>query len=382
MCVEPLVRYRLKRNPKDSFFGVSSYFQITSQKKLQALFPSYSAFKEHMDNNFDYQIVPCRRCVECKAQYAQEWSIRCYHESIVRDSSSFITLTIDSSKVHLFFDNMKSYCKKCVKGNRYIKYPIDYTLCKGFILDELKKMRDTLYKRYNISIRYFGCGEYGSIDERPHYHILLFGYNFPDKKFFKNSAKGVPIYISEELSSLWKYGLAIVQDVNHRACMYVSKYVSKKIKFNDLQSEFEMYYGREPEFLFMSKGNCQSNRCPYIDDIIKNCKGLNSLRNLENPYCKHCNKTRGGLGYDWFLKYYKDVLKIGHITIEGVKYPIPKYYLSLLKLTDINQYDKLHINSLDRIDELQEKNFNDYSYERLQVRKKILKRKSELTKRA
>lgn len=347
MCVSPLIRYRAKRVDAGTFLASSTNWQIKSAKELESYFTSYSAFRNYMDKYMDYQYIPCRHCVECKSRYAQEWSIRCYHEFQMREVGSFITLTIDTMKAKDFLEekNLRRYCKRCVKGNRYIKYPIDYTLCKGLLLDWLKKFRDYLYKKYEISIRYFGCGEYGEKDvsQRPHYHLLIFGYNFPDKIFYKNSDKGVPIYLSEELFKSWKYGICTVQDINHKACMYTAKYVMKKLSFKDAQSEFEEYYGREPEFLVMSKGNCQSNRCPYINDIIKNCKGIKSLRDLNNPYCKFCNKTRGGLGYDWFLKYKIDVLKIGYVVIDGIKYSIPKYYLNILKLTDLNLYDKYKI---------------------------------------
>ena len=277
---------------------------------------------------------------------------------------------------------MQHYCKRCVKGNRYIKYPINYTLCKGLILDELKRIRDVLYKRYGISIRYFGCGEYGSINERPHYHVLIFGYSFPDKKFIEISEKGVPLYHSQELQELWKYGIVKIQDVNHRACQYVAKYCMKKIKYTDDILEQEQYYGREPEFLFMSRGSCNSKRCPYIDEIIKNCKGMKSLRSLDNPYCRNCRYTRGGIGFDWFVKYGEDVLKIGYITLEGIKYPIPKYYLSILKLTDETKYDMYKVKQLSHIDELNEKRPEERSQERLDVRKKIIRSRLKLSHRA
>lgn len=376
MCTSPLIRYRAKYVTPNSLGGSSS-FTVESQRVLEQRYGSYSAFKLYFDGNMDYQVIKCRHCSECRAEYARDWAIRCANEFQIRGSASFITLTIDSVKASLFNDekNLKRYCKRCVKGNRYIKYPVDYTLCKGMLLDELKLMRDKLFKRYGIKIRYFGCGEYGSNGDRPHYHIIIFGYNFPDKKQVGTSKKGVPIYVSDELSDMWKYGISTIQDCNFRACMYTAKYCLKKIKSNDDIVEYEQYYGREPEFLVMSKGNCQSNRCPYIDDIVKNCKGMKSLRDLNNPYCKSCDKTRGGIGYDWFLKYYRDVLKIGYMTVDGVKYPIPKYYLELLKLTDSEMYDKYKLSSLERNEELKIKNFDEYSQARLDVRSKVLKSK-------
>lgn len=375
MCVSPLIRYRAKRQDAGTFLASCTQWMIKSAKELESYFKSYSAFRAYMDIYMDYQYIPCRKCVECRAKYARDWSIRCYHEFMINPVGAFITLTVDSSKVHLFFQSkkLKTYCRRCVKGNRFINYPIDYTLCKGFILDEIKRIRDVLFKRYNVKIRYFGVGEYGENNERPHYHILIFGYDFPDKLFFKKSSKGVDIFLSEELSELWQYGIATVQQINHQACMYTAKYCCKKLQFNSEQAELETYYGREQEFIFMSKGNCQSNRCPYINEIIKNCKGLNSLRNLDNPYCKYCDKTRGGIGYNWLLKYIQDVVKIGYCTIDGIKYPLPKYYLDILKLTDKEKYDMYKINQAKFVDDRNETNPELLSSDRLNAKKEVIK---------
>lgn len=387
MCTSPLVRYRLKRYipPKLCVIPGSTEFVIRSQKKLELEFKNFGSFISYFDRYMDYQFIPCRKCDECKQKYAQDWSIRCYHEFISRGVASFITLTIDSTIAPDFNNNPKSvnkYCKRCVNGSRYYKYPIDYSLNKGLIYDWLKKFRDYLYRDKGISIRYFGCGEYGDNNERPHYHILIFGYDFPDKSFYKKSGKGVDLFLSEELSEHWKFGNHTVQQVNFQACMYTAKYCTKKMSYRDEQQEYEHYYGRIPEFLFMSKGNCQSNRCPYIDDIVKNCKGMKSLRDLTNPYCKNCDKTRGGLGYDWLLKYIYDVKKLGYIVVEGKKYSIPKYYLDIIKLTDKDYYDKYKLTALQKRDETFENDPLEQSTERLNVKKAVKRGKLEFYQRS
>lgn len=384
MCTSPMIRYRLKRGvSSDTLFGSSTSFKIQSAEKLESYFLSYSAFRDYFDRNMDYQYIKCRKCNECKMEYARDWSIRCAHEYQMVGKGAFITLTIDDTKVNLFNErkNLQHYCKRCVNGNRYIRFPINYTLSRGMIQDELKRMRDILFKKYGISIRYFGCGEYGSENDRPHYHVLIFGYDFPDRYLIETSKKGIPIYFSEELQSLWKYGIAKLQEINHRACMYTAKYCLKKLKFCDDIEEYEQYFGREPEFLFMSRGNCNAKRCPFIDEIVKNCKEMKSLKSLNNPYCKDCKFKRGGIGFDWFAHYYLDILKIGYITIDSIKYPIPKYYLDVLKLTDLKMYDKYKLNLLNKIDELEELKPSIRSSEHLKIKKKIIKSKLQTSSR-
>ncbi len=380
MCTSPLVRYRQKYPiPIDVPIELSyTHFKVISQKKIESRFKNFGSFLEFMDRYFDYQFIPCRKCDECKAKYAQDWSIRCYHEYVMSGIGSFITLTISESNDNALLETISKsykngtnyYCKRCKNGNRYFRYPINYSLNKHFILDWLKKFRDNLRYNTGITIRYFGCGEYGELDERPHYHILIFGYDFPDKAFYKTSPKGVSMYVSEELSKAWPYGISSIQDLNFRACMYTAKYCTKKLRFDDAQREYEYYYGRQPEFLFMSKGNCQSNRCPYISDIVKQ-KDLNSLRNLTNEYCKKCDKQRGGLGYSWLEYYLSDVLRLQYISIEGKKYSIPKYYLDIIKLTYPDLYAKYKLSCYLEREEKLNLNPLESSTARLSVKAKV-----------
>lgn len=361
MCVNPLVRYRLKYEPvhdnpifldKELFDNKRKGFKIKAKKYLESKFESHSKYLSFMDSFCDYIEIPCGRCIECRKTYARDWSVRCYHESLCHEQNCFITLTIDNLAHQKFISSLEKknwYCKGCVNGSRYFKYPIDYSVNRGIIYYFIKRLRDYLYRTYNISIRYFGCGEYGEKYERPHYHILIFGYDFTDKVPFKLSNKGVQLFTSDELSNLWPYGFSYVEELNHNACSYVAQYCMKKIKPYDCEDLYDYYYGKIPEFLFMSKGNCQVNRCPYIDDIIKD--NFNSLRNLYIPYCNDCIRTRGGLGFNWLMKYLYDVKRLGFIVIDGKKYPIPDYYKKIIKLTDEKLYDKLHSDNIYYVNE-------------------------------
>lgn len=399
MCNSPLVRFRLKRAVPHDFFVQIPYdskthgYKIMGKKKLQSKFKSHGEYLAFMDTYCDYIEIPCGRCTECKKSYARDWSVRCYHESLCHDVNCFLTLTIDSLANKKFIENIEKsykngtnkYCKHCQKGNKYFKYPIDYSLNKVLIYDWLKKLRDTLYRRYKITVRYFGVGEYGSQNDRPHYHILLFGYNFPDCKEYHTfnaelSKKGVQMRISEELTELWPYGYSYIEDLNMSACLYVAKYCMKKIKFFDSEDLYDYYYGREPEFLYMSKGNCQSNRCKFIDNIIQD-RELKSLRDFNNKYCYYCNKTRGGLGFNWLWKYLYDVKKLKYIVIDGKKFPIPKYYKNLINLTDDNFYDLLRTENIYYVNSLLETDPDRNSIERCEVRKKIAKAKNNFYSR-
>jgi len=94
----------------------------------------------------------------------------------------------------------------------------------------------TAIKRYNHHkgfeewirpIRFYMCGEYGEQNFRPHYHALVFNFDFSDKVIFKHCGK-YNIYTSEVLTSLWGLGHASVGDVNFDTASYVARYACKQ----------------------------------------------------------------------------------------------------------------------------------------------------------
>ena len=98
--------------------------------------------------------APCGQCLGCRLDYAQEWAIRCMHEAEMQDNNSFITLTYDDQNL-----------------------PRHGSLDKTHFQKFMKRMREHLSP---LKIRFYHCGEYGEKYTRPHYHSLIFGYDFPD----------------------------------------------------------------------------------------------------------------------------------------------------------------------------------------------------------
>lgn len=146
-------------------------------------------------NAVSYLPLPCGKCIGCKKRQSEDWALRCYHEAMYHDHNSFITLTYDEENV-------------------------PFSLNKKHVQDFIKRLRK------NHKIRYFAAGEYGELTGRPHYHIIIFGYSFPDREVL-NYKKDNILYRSAELESLWPFGHSSVAQVSMATLRYCVKYIFK-----------------------------------------------------------------------------------------------------------------------------------------------------------
>lgn len=102
-----------------------------------------------------------------------------------------------------------------------------------------------------LRLKYFHCGEYGEHLARPHYHGLIFGYDFPDKTPWGSSSSGNARYRSPELERLWPHGYSSLGPVTFETAAYTARYCTKKISGDQAA---EHYRGLVPEFMTCSKG--------------------------------------------------------------------------------------------------------------------------------
>ena len=103
-------------------------------------------------------------------------------------------------------------------------------LVKKDLQDWLKRFRAAIDP---VKIRFYGVGEYGDKNWRPHFHVLLFGV----------SPLCGPI-----VDRTWAKGLVDIGTVTHDSASYVAGYTVKKMTASDdIRLE-----GRPPEFCRMS----------------------------------------------------------------------------------------------------------------------------------
>lgn len=167
-------------------------------------------------------VVPCGKCLLCLSAKRDDWSVRLQLHSVAYDSMPFfITLTY---------------------ADEFLKYGVDRpTLCKTDIQLFIKRLKDR-YNLYNTKFSYFGCGEYGDEFHRPHYHLLLFGFD-KLQEVYESSVERANLMISD----VWLMGFVDVGVAQWSGIHYVTKYV---LKYDD-QPDYE---GIEPPFIVFSQG--------------------------------------------------------------------------------------------------------------------------------
>lgn len=172
---------------------------------------SLDSMKEEFGDSL--MLLPCGKCYSCSVSYSRMWASRIMLESNDHVHNCFITLTYAD----------------CFKPDKPSK--------RHFQLF-MKRLR----KELDVSIRYFACGEIGDgkgvRGVNPHYHAIIFGYDFPDKVFLKRSHSGLMIYRSPLLEKLWPYGISSIGDVSPESSQYVAKYSMKRKLTGEDSGEF------------------------------------------------------------------------------------------------------------------------------------------------
>jgi len=188
------------------------------------------------------------------------------------EDSVFITLTIDNANL-----------------------PLDGSIRTSVMQTFHKSLRNYLSP---IKYRHYTIGEYGDSYGRPHYHAIIFGYSFPDKKKHKFLEKYDDwIYTSETLSKIWTKGYATVQPLVRARAAYITGYVTKKLDGKKAVA----YKGKQPEFATMS--------------------------------------SQPGLGNAWFLKFYKDLFPSDFVILDGKRFSMPPYYDKLYAFASLYDHE-------------------------------------------
>lgn len=184
-------------------------------------------------------MVPCGNCVACRLEYSKDWANRMLLEAQYHERNSFITLTYDEQHVPITeYTNDEGVTD------------LSMTLVHADFTSFMKRLRRRLEYDFDVHIRFYACGEYGSHTFRPHYHAIIFGWDFPDRNVYQQTVSG-KLCTSRLLQECWSYGFTTVSDMSWETCAYVARYCMKKVG-RDMK-EFYDTFALEPEFVVMSR---------------------------------------------------------------------------------------------------------------------------------
>lgn len=260
--------------------------------------------------------IPCGRCIGCRLDHAKGWAIRCVHEAQLHKENCFITLTYDQE--HL---------------------PGTGTL----VLEHFQKFMKRLRKRFkHQKIRFYHAGEYGTEFGRPHYHAILFGLDFHDKKLWKK-VNDIPLFTSEILKNIWGKGFTSVGTVTFESAAYVARYIMKKVTGDKAKEHYERVdietgeiIDLRPEYTTMSRGK--------------------------------------GIAHAWWEKYKADVFPDDFVVIKGVQMKPPKYYEKMYEHENPEGLESIKLRRKEHAKRLESNN----TQSRLETRKKIQEIKAKL----
>jgi len=190
--------------------------------------------------------------------------------------------------------------------------PLDGSLIKSDFKNFIRRLR----KYAKCKIRYYHAGEYGEQNKRPHYHAILFGYNFPDWEHILNTPDGEPIYTSNILEKIWKKGFVNIGECTFESAGYVARYCMKKLN-GPLKHQINEKTGLKPYERFHSFTGEISEVLPEYSTMSR----------------------RPGIGKPWFSRYTRDVFPKDYLHVKGVRMPPPKIYYQYLKEIDPDMYD-------------------------------------------
>jgi len=213
--------------------------------------------------------IACGGCLGCRLERSRQWALRAVHEAQLHEANSFLTLTY--APEHL---------------------PADGCVNRRDVQLFLKRLRRALAP---VRLRYLLCGEYGDKLSRPHYHVLLFGWDFLlDRRIYKRTEAG-DLYSSPTLDAAWGLGLCTIGAFTFESAAYVARYCMKKVNGPLAESHYERVDADTgelcrvtPEFFAMS--------------------------------------LKPGIGSEWFDRFATDVYPDDFCVQKGKKLAPPRFY--------------------------------------------------------
>lgn len=185
------------------------------------------------------------------------------HEAQLHERNSFVTLTYAKAPLTLHYTDYQAFMRR------------------------LRKSTPAL-------VRFYMAGEYGELTARPHFHAILFGIDWEDKKLFKKTPSG-NLYTSQTLTNLWAAGHCTTADVTFQTAAYVARYVMKKVTGPAATHHYQVLD-------------------PTTGELVTRRPEFNKM------------SLKPGIAAAWFERFRSDVFPGGQVVQNGNLRKAPRYY--------------------------------------------------------
>lgn len=161
------------------------------------------------------QAYGCGQCLPCRIKKRREWQHRIMLEVGLKPDNAFVTLTYQKNPDSLEPADLRAF------------------------LDNLRHIVG--YGKF----RYYGVGEYGEKNFRPHFHVALFGYPTCLRPHTRGTCACAAC---SPLSQSWGRGFITNQTLNDGTAQYIARYTIKKMT----RTDDPRLGNKHPEFARMS----------------------------------------------------------------------------------------------------------------------------------
>lgn len=172
---------------------------------IQAFRPSTGGpalFKRPHQHTYTEMQLPCGHCILCREEQARQWAVRITHEAQQHENNAFVTLT---------------YKNEFLPEHNSLNY------------EHLRQWWRRVKRRHKgQTLRFYAVGEYGDKNDRPHYHVCVFGTAFDQDRVILRREPTM-LWTSPVLQADWPYGHTSAGALNFTTAQYTAGYMAKKL---------------------------------------------------------------------------------------------------------------------------------------------------------
>lgn len=319
-------------------------------KEISGRVYSLARFSERMGKSLKYEdlmyrrdvmLIPCGQCIGCRIRQREDWTTRIELEArqYPKEQVWFITLTYDDEHV----PGMILKTGELLRPAQYVWKPGESkpTAVQILLYPDMQKFLKRLRKAYRGKLRYFCAGEYGEQTARPHYHMILYGWQPTDlENLYKIHHNGY--YTSKWLENIWGQGNIQIAQAVPETYRYVAGYVTKKM--------YEI--GGEKANVYYELGQ-------------------------PKPFA--CMSLKPGIGDEYYQKHKKEIWRQGYIQCTNGKHAqIPRYYEKMMEAENPERLWKIKQKRQERAIEANRLKYANCDYaEQNETKERVIKKSAK-----